>query len=75
MDFKIIDGNSVVFLTKAKTDSIDQFIKKTSFYLKAKNNIDDSMATMMSMAYINKLKYNLTYNINLESKIQLILDS
>lgn len=72
-NYKIIDGNSILQITKNTNESILQFTKRIEVFLKyvaSGENLtehDDDMATMLSTAYTNKLKYNLTYNGKLET--------
>lgn len=76
MDFKTIFDNTVVSLQKNVNESLYQFTRRHEFYIKAlKLNIDSDTAATMSVAYSNKLKYNVEYNASLEFNIKHIIDS
>lgn len=73
MSFYMIDGNKVILLKKYKYESIVQFVKRIEIYNKAINkSIDNDKAIMLSVAYTNKLKYNIKYNSLVENEISLI---
>jgi hypothetical protein len=75
MNFQIIDENNIVTIQKYRYESFEQFAKRTEFYLKAKKaKIEEDRAVTLSVAYINKLKFNVIYNSKLESELSLFID-
>ncbi len=72
--FKTIINITIVDLKKDTSESMFQFTKRYELYIKAIiTTIDDETAIMLSVAYTNKLKYNVLYNSTIESLIQSLI--